>query len=121
MKFLIISSLLFLGACTASNFDEYQHGTLSEIAVDVSKVKCKNSIFTKNTINLIYTKTQYLVVYSVGDKNIHKAVNQLRKLVGEMKSRYDIGEPSIAYCEQKLDLIIKSVSRILKGSRERQR
>ncbi len=124
MKFMMISAVFLLVGCTSSNFDEYQHSILSEIAVDArDTVKyCGGTKVSRNRISDIYRKTIYLTVYSVGDKKIHKAINELKSLLKEMKARYEVGKnPSIGYCQEKLELIVLSTSRILNSSRGRDR
>ena len=120
----MISAICLLAGCTSSNFDEYQHSILSEIAVDVadSIQYCGNTEKSYDQVLNIHRKTRYLTLYSVGDKKFHKAVNELKALLKEMKTRYQKEKaPSIGYCREKLEIILISTSRILNSSRGRGR
>ncbi len=117
----MISAVFLLAGCTSSAFDEYQHSVLSEIAVDTAdSIKyCGDAKVSRSKILNIHRKTRYLTLYSVGDKNFHKAVNELKALLKEMKLRYDTYQnPSVGYCREKLETILLSTSRTLNSSRK---
>ncbi len=124
MKYMMISAVFLLVGCTSSNFDEYQHSILSEIAVDARDTieYCDEAKISRNRVLNMHRKSRYLTVYSVGDKKFHKAVNELKSLLKEMKSRYErTQDPSVGYCREKLETILLSTSRILNSSRGRDR
>jgi hypothetical protein len=121
-KILILSSILFLGACSiAATFDEHQNMLLAEIKVDSGRMihSCPRLNYQDIDSKLKY-RAELFSAYSQNLSNndeLSKASQIMNKMIAELETQYKDpkNEPSPAYCVEKLTNISDASARLLKA------
>ena len=107
MKSILIMLILCLPACVSLQFDSLEYDryiTIKEIA-DTSIQSCNEPTINDRVKELkLLMDHQYLYSFNREARpQVAEAATNLKDIVDKLYNRYKQGQPSVAYCQEKLN------------------
>ena len=116
-KILLLSLVLFLPACYNITFDsfEYEHYVLLKQNSDAAIPLCGTDA-AQSTISSLKNEVDHQALYS-GNRSIRPQIAsaslQLKEIVDGLYTKYQTGNPSAMYCNEKLQNLSDGTAKII--------